>query len=564
MSLQLWLPFNGSLKNQGLLNVTTPTTNVTYGQGKIGEKGLKSSTKVSYDISSANISTHQLSFSFWAKSDVYTGTSTAWWQLCSFNCSDSTKFHIYCVSNARYKIEYNPELNNYCDTTLWHHFTYILNGTKLTIYTNGIQTAQANVTNVDRIISSISFGVNTVCINDFRLYNHILSQHEIEKDYASLLIHYPLRDLYVENTVNLLNGRFDGYGSLTIPVTSAVYNENDICTLKTGGTAGTTGSIRSYIPLSKLTNGSSYSIQYKWKLISGSGTLKPGDWCDGSVTTKKNNYNGEYYEVEAFLPGRSTYDSIYRFLDFNSVGAESIYEIWDVQLEEKDHSTAFTISNRSNEPVYDCSGRGHDSVDRGDLIVKPNSLRNSYCTHFTPNNAIKIPSPYGSTLTQINDFSVAMWINLVTTGDTYKTIFTTRYGSNTGSNAGWISLNTEGKTLWFYNGQYHGVNSSNFTIGQWHHIAVTYKDGLATWYLDGQQIGNPIQDTAGSVGAHPYFCLGDGYTGTSWNGANFEGSISDFRFYGTAIPATIIKDLYQNSATIDNQGSIHTFEYVEV
>ena len=157
-----------------------------------------------------------------------------------------------------------------------------------------------------------------------------------------------------------------------------------------------------------------------------------------------------------------------------------------------------------------------------------------------------------------------MWINLVTTGDTYKTIFTTRYGSNTGSNAGWISLNTEGKTLWFYNGQYHGVNSNTFTIGKWHHIAVTYKNGLATWYLDGQQVGNPIQDTIGSVGAHPYFCLGDGYTGTSWNGANFEGSISDFRFYGTAIPATIVKDLYQNSATIDNQGNIHAFEYMEV
>jgi hypothetical protein len=82
--------------------------------------------------------------------------------------------------------------------------------------------------------------------------------------------------------------------------------------------------------LSKLTNGSSYSIQYKWKLISGSGTLKPGDWCDDSVTIKKNIYNGEYYEVEAFLPGRSTYDSTYRFLDFNNVGAESVYEIWDV------------------------------------------------------------------------------------------------------------------------------------------------------------------------------------------------------------------------------------------
>ena len=79
MSLQLWLPFNGNLKNQGLLKVAIPTTNVTYDSGKIGEKSLKSNVKVSYDISSANISTHQLSFSFWAKSDVYTGTGTAWW-----------------------------------------------------------------------------------------------------------------------------------------------------------------------------------------------------------------------------------------------------------------------------------------------------------------------------------------------------------------------------------------------------------------------------------------------------------------------------------------------------
>jgi hypothetical protein len=66
-------------------------------------------------------------------------------------------------------------LNNYCDTTVWHHLTYTLDGTKLTVYTDGVQTAQANVTNVNRLISSISFGVNTVCINDFRLYDHILS-----------------------------------------------------------------------------------------------------------------------------------------------------------------------------------------------------------------------------------------------------------------------------------------------------------------------------------------------------------------------------------------------------
>ena len=196
-------------------------------------------------------------------------------------------------------------------------------------------------------------------------------------------------------------------------------------------------------------------------------------------------------------------------------------------------------------------------------MVKENSIRNSHYTYFTPNNAIEIPSPYGTATNNINEFSIAMWINLTTSGDSYKTIFTTNYGKNTTGNTGWLSLNTEGQKLWFYNKQYHGVSGS-FPAGEWHHIALTYKDSAAQWYLDGEVVGNPISDTVGYITAYSTFNLGDAYTGSSWSGANFEGAISDFRFYGTAIPATIVKDLYQNSATIDNQGNIHAFEYVEV
>lgn len=564
MSLQLWFPFDGNLDNKGLLNTLTPSANVTYGEGKIGAKSLKSSTKVSYDISAGNISTHKFSFSFWAKSDNYTGTSTLWWQLCSFNCSDGTNFHIYCVPNARYKIEYKPELNNYCDTSIWHHLTYVMDGTKLTIYTDGIQTAQKIVTNENRTISSISFGVSTVCINDFRLYDHILSKHEIERDYCSLLIHYPLRDPYIENTINLLeNGRFSSFSKLTMDIVS--YQKiNGIDTLTTGSNV-TTGSIRTTIPLDKLTNNISYTLTYKWRLVSGSGSFKVGDWCDNqNVIRKKEYFNGEYWENEIYLPARETYTSVYRFIDFNSVGANSVYEIWDVQLEAKDHSTGFAIGERNNAIIYDCSGRGFDSVERGELISVVDSIRNSNCIYFTSNNAIKIPSPYGVTTTALNDFSVAMWINLINAQSSYKTIFTTNYGKNASGNSGWISLNTEGKTLWLYNGQYHGVGSANYPANEWHHIVVTYKNGMAQWYMDGEKIGEPISDTLGYINAYEYFSLGDAYLGTQWGGAPFEGMISDFRFYGTAIPASAIKDLYKNSATIDHQGNIHAFEFKEM
>jgi hypothetical protein len=82
--------------------------------------------------------------------------------------------------------------------------------------------------------------------------------------------------------------------------------------------------------------------------------------------------------------------------------------------------------------------------------------------------------------------------------------------------------------------------------------------------MDGEAYGSPISDTVGYVNAYEFFGLGDSYTSTGWSGANFTGSISDFRFYGTAIPATVVKDLYYNGATIDNANNIHTFEFMEV
>lgn len=565
MSLQIWLPLNGDLKNKGLLNTPTPIATVTYSDnGKTGKKCLKSSIKAIYNVADGNISTHAMTISFWGKSDVYTGTSTAWWQLCSFICNDNSKFHIYSVPNVRYKIEYNPELNAYCDTSIWHHMTYVLDKTKLTIYIDGTQSATATVTNANRLLSFISIGAGTVAINDFKIYDHCLSLSEIERDYCSLLIHYPLRDSYIENTINLLdNGKFPSFSKLTLSVSSYTTSGN-ISTLTTGTHTSATGSVRALIPLTKLTNNTAYTLTFKWRLKSGQGSLQVGDWCDMSVIRKKEYFNGAYWESETYLPARTEYNSTYRFVDFNSVGAESIYEIWDVQLEAKDHATAYVNGIRENEPIYDCSGRSNDSVARGNLILGLDSARNTNCIKFTNDTAIKIPSPYGPTVTAINDFSVAMWINLTTAGQSYKTIFTTNYGANASNNPCWLSLNTEGKTLWFYNGQYHGVGSSNFPVGEWHHIVITYKDGTAIWYMDGEQLGDPITDTLGYVNAHSYFSLGDAYTGTTWNGANFDGAISDFRFYGTAIPATVVKDLYQNSATIDHKGNIHAFEYVEV
>lgn len=609
MSLQLWLPFNGNVTNYGIANSSPSTTGVTYSTGgKTGAQCLKSSTKVSYNVSAAKISTHCMSMSFWAKADNYTGTSTQWWQLCSFNCADSTNFHIYCVPNARYKIEYKPELNAYCDTSVWHHMTYILDGTKLTIYIDGVQSTQATVTNADRLLTSISFGTASVCINDFRVYDHILSLTEIERDYCSLLIHYPLRDPYVENTTNLLyyptpgtpvatnigwdtalhpnainvTGWGNGWnGGVTAAATTqhAYWNVIDnipTMIMKDDGKIGWIG-IASSSSTALMTNigaGNKYTISFEAKSNVAGKQMHTGLYYTNSSGT--TNFHDGTPTVDLTTDWK-TYSFTFTLgtnADLSKGGRVYVYGhtgniagtayIRNYQLEAKDHMTPYSTNTRTDEIVYDCSGRGYHSVSRGNLTVSADSERNNYCTNFPANNSIKFRSPYGATTTQLTDFSVAMWLKLANNSGTYKTVFSTWFGNNASGTMGWLGVNTENKDLWFYNGKYHGVGTGAYPLNEWHHIVMTYKDGAAQWYMDGEAYGSPITDTTGYVNAYEFFGLGDSYTGSSWNGADFTGSISDFRFYGIAIPATAVKDLYNNSATIDHEGNFHAFEFVEV
>ena len=128
-------------------------------------------------------------------------------------------------------------------------------------------------------------------------------------------------------------------------------------------------------------------------------------------------------------------------------------------------------------------------MSRGNLTLCADSARNKSSIEFLSNNAIKIPSPYGNKTTAIDDFSIAFWVYLNDEDSAYRTAFVTNYGNNTGTAAGWLSFNTEGKGLWFYSASTYFGYGNPLSKKTWYHVVLTFNKGVATWYLNGKQYG---------------------------------------------------------------------------
>ena len=105
-------------------------------------------------------------------------------------------------------------------------------------------------------------------------------------------------------------------------------------------TSGTGTSFRIYFISAVLVNGATYTVSYKYKIISGGPLFRANDWCDESITRVTTALpNGVFYETATGT--RSTYDSTYRFLDFE-MSNNTVVEIYDLQLEQRSFATPYS------------------------------------------------------------------------------------------------------------------------------------------------------------------------------------------------------------------------------
>ena len=203
-----------------------------------------------------------------------------------------------------------------------------------------------------------------------------------------------------------------------------------------------------------------------------------------------------------------------------------------------------------NDTSYaDATGLGHDAVVDGtpifvDGIVDgdknaANAVANGAIATMDPNSCASAGAFNPSEET--NAFSISAWVNWQGTAAIANgMIASKRDGWATADESYWIFMINDAGVLRIQAYAGGTVNTSNNTIitGQWHHVAMTYADGVARGYVDG------LQASVGGLG------LANGKAATFWIGRNesvgerFDGLLDDIKAFNYVLSPEEVVDLY--------------------
>jgi len=617
MSLRVWLPLNGSLENKGLDDAVATLSGAVAvdNNGKIG-KCYKFGTATGRITLPASTMTSfsECSVTFWVN---ILGWQTNWdtffqaglgnraWTQYTFGILRNTGNRlVFCISNNSTASQGNYYTS---DLTLetWYHLGFTYKAGHCCVYVNGELFKDYETTIIPKFsgITHVSIGqlgneasYQTNCkMNDFRIYDHALSPMEVKQISQGLVLHYPLNDKYIENTINLIttedclsstcynaSTKKYSYGTSTDMYKEVTTFEGRKGTKVHMGTDG--NNCFPYVYVNNMytsdgTNSPAYktlSFDYyttvstsitSYKLGSGTGTAayivknKNGTKTGiGTDTVTIPVLSDVWNHIEITFHGTSATDSQWGYIQNNPAHISDTSNFWffaNMQLEAKDHATGYTKYGitRNNNIIYDTSGYNNNGTAMGNLECSSDTPRYDVSTHF------------GATTSKIRID------NLITTGF-----------SNSYTFSWWGKYTTLGNSMFWgfqngvrLNGVYHGIywNTSDGNSNPiykpgtttvvtapeanvWHHYVMTGDNTVCKLYVDGELYGQA--KTHKTISGNIIYINGwDSGTGYSFT----DMDMSDFRIYCTTLSPEDVLDLYNLGAAIDTNNNLYTYEVTE-
>ena len=606
MSLQVWLPLNGDLHNQGLSNVTltasgSPTIDTA---GKIGScYSFDSNSYFSSTESTFLSNMTECSLSCWVK-DIYTGSS--WMRIFGIGSHDRIHFDTDTTGKVRFFVSKNGTSSSYwscisktaINDSTWHHLCGTFNSTQCKIYIDGIcettiaTNALPSVTGGKLYLGHIYNGVKfNGSLNDVRIYDHCLSQEEVKKISQGLVLHLPLnnKSFYMSSIgQNLFKGSGftqTDYNNMTVNSGSTAdwskyirwYNGSKSIHTFTDGIdtilLNTTGNLGiCFVKKATdigLDSNSYYTISCEAKCTKSGAQLGVGlsyyttgnawTWRGGTNKVTFNAVNTWQTFTLTFKPDSDTQYICYCFTCADGVsGGTDTFSIRHCKLEKGSTSTQWIVSPEEESyglldtaklsTCYDCSGYNHNGTVIGDLNIITNSpIYADYINLGAISSHICISNL--NVIGFTDSYSIAWWGNV----SSYSGRMMWGFGDGCRLNGiynGTLWNTGDGSNNPLYSpGTTTQVSAP--TTNVWHHFVMVGNGTKCLVYKDGI-LWAEAKTYKSLTGTIIYM---NGWLNTSsYTLANTK--LIDFRIYATALNADDIKELYRNSMIISGTSII--------
>lgn len=565
MALQVWLPLNGNLNNQGLTNVTVTNGGTTVdNNGKIGKcYAFNGSSKITNTLPTP-IDSSIGTLACWFKMTSLPSSSGFYnlMQLGNLGGYATCRFGVYMEYTNRINISIDgSDLNTNAYThslvaNQWYHLCVTHDGTTVKLYIDGVEVlSKASTKGSYKTTASYLYVGGTSSwwlkgsMNDVRYYSTALPPKEIEILSRGLVCHYPLSDSAIEATTNLVTNLTAGTRTTkSADGTSIITNGENADTYFYINTseAITTNTIYTF---SCYVTGASGDSKYAYKINNESSL----------AFYLKNGYNEYTFSATSSMNNKT------QILIDDGTRPETVTSITitNIQLEKKDHATLYAGlgGTRSGDTtVYDTSGYQYNGTVNGTITVSDDTARYSKSTEFSKTGHIT-NSSFGLTT---NAFTVNFWVKLKTAASQHFVLGT--FNSWTGNGFG-LYREANGTT---YQSLIRSTAESTYkqhtmalTGGVWQMLTYVYTGTHYMGYLNGVLKFDDTYGLNGNV-SHPVLVLANSYYNGTPASENEEAFLSDFRFYATALSATQVAELYNTAVSVANNGTLMGYELVEV
>lgn len=596
--LCLWLPFtDGTTKNYGLTNmgVVDYGTSV-YDQGKLGKcRSFVGNGYLQLSNTFGIESGKDFSCCYWIK-EISNNILSKFRVV--YQCGNliighyGNKFDIYSITGNTLDLAY------VCDTTEWVHccMTYQSSNNTVTIYINGVKCSTSqpkNLTGLSGTTALIGKRSSETYLfegylNDFRIYNTCLSPRQIKEISKGLICHYSLGE--IDGKIGGRNLIKNGKGNVKagffkkIPTVTDEYGEFTLKSKKTYASIslseGFVYGCRDYIVGEKYTW--SYDIMYTaWNFPTGSnrgefwmgqryinapsGETATGTWRG---VTKHNlpvvGQNGcelnKWYHVKqtVTIPQQASSNvgqqGIISFYNSNAnVEASFTARIKNVKFEKSSTATSWTPAPEDDASfydnvIYDTSGYCNNGSVTDSTCPTWSSDTPRYKGSYVFNGnkqVIDTPNVFHQ-----EDITISFWFKRLKDTNTRQFLFTIWEGFSCELTADDIPLFRIATDV---SHAVDALSDKKITVNDgWTHFCGVYKNGeYSKIYINGQ-----LKKSVSSA-SKIYWNIHSSKIGI-YNSLNtyYNGQISDVRIYATALSDSDILELYQSSASVDNNGNL--------